>query len=60
MRTFKEAMTAKRNLKELEELIKSKGDVDCALATDGDADRIGLYNGKGEFIDSHHIILLLI
>jgi len=30
------------------------------LATDGDADRIGLYNGKGEFIDSHHIILLLI
>jgi len=23
-------------------------------------DRIGLYNGKGEFIDSHHIILLLI
>ncbi len=34
--------------------------VDCGLATDGDADRIGLYNGKGEFVDSHHIILLLI
>jgi phosphomannomutase len=49
-----------KNLKELEELIKSKGNVDCALATDGDADRIGLFNGKGEFIDSHHIILLLI
>ena len=30
------------------------------MATDGDADRIGLYNGRGEFIDSHHIILLLI
>ena len=29
------------------------------MATDGDADRIGLYNGKGEFVDSHHIILLL-
>lgn len=27
---------------------------------DGDADRIGLYNGEGCFVDSHHIILLLI
>jgi phosphomannomutase len=49
-----------KNLKELEEYIKDSPGVDCALATDGDADRIGLYNGKGEFIDSHHIILLLI
>lgn len=49
-----------KNLKELEAYIKERGDVDCALATDGDADRIGLYNGKGDFIDSHHIILLLV
>ncbi len=49
-----------KNLKPLEEFIQSKGDIDCALATDGDADRIGLYNGKAEFIDSHHIILLLV
>lgn len=49
-----------KNLQELEAFIKERGDIDCALATDGDADRIGLYNGKGEFIDSHHIILLLI
>lgn len=49
-----------KNLVELENFIKAKGNIDCALATDGDADRIGLYNGKGEFIDSHHIILLLI
>ena len=49
-----------RNLLELSEYIKNVGDVDCALATDGDADRIGLYNSKGEFIDSHHLILLLI
>lgn len=48
-----------KNLKELEAFIKERGDIDCALATDGDADRIGLYNGAGEFIDSHHIILLL-
>ncbi len=49
-----------KNLQELESFIKERGDIDCALATDGDADRIGLYNGKGEFIDSHHIILLLV
>ena len=49
-----------RNLIELSDLIKTKKNIDCALATDGDADRIGLYNNKGEFIDSHHIILLLI
>ncbi|MDG1148477.1 MAG: phosphoglucomutase/phosphomannomutase family protein [Crocinitomicaceae bacterium] len=49
-----------KNLKELENFIIDNGTVDCALATDGDADRIGLYNGKGAFIDSHHIILLLI
>ncbi len=49
-----------KNLQELEQFIIANGNIDCALATDGDADRIGLYNGKGEFIDSHHIILLLL
>ena len=49
-----------KNLIELSNFIKSNGNIDCALATDGDADRIGLYNSKGEFVDSHHIILLLI
>lgn len=49
-----------KNCKELEAFLIEKGNVDCALVTDGDADRIGLYNGKAEFIDSHHIILLLI
>lgn len=49
-----------KNLQDLEKFIIADGTIDCALATDGDADRIGLYNGKGEFIDSHHIILLLI
>jgi len=49
-----------RNLLEFSEYIKTTGEIDCGLATDGDADRIGLYNAKGEFIDSHHIILLLI
>jgi phosphomannomutase len=49
-----------KNLKELEAFIKADGNIDAALATDGDADRIGLYGKDGEFIDSHHIILLLI
>ena len=49
-----------KNLKELEAFIKNSGNIDCGLATDGDADLIGLYDSKGEFVDSHHIILLLI
>lgn len=49
-----------KNLKEFSTLIKTSKDIDCGLATDGDADRIGLYDNEGNFIDSHHIILLLI
>jgi len=49
-----------RNLRELSELIKSNDTINLGLANDGDADRIGLYNGKGEFVDSHHILLLLL
>lgn len=36
------------------------GVIYSALATDGDADRLGLFDSKGNFVDSHHIILLLI
>jgi phosphomannomutase len=49
-----------KNLQEFSALIKKKGNIDCGLVTDGDADRIGMYDGKGNFVDSHHIILLLI
>jgi phosphomannomutase len=49
-----------RNLEELSELIKLSGDIDCAMATDGDADRIGMFDSEGNFLDAHHIILLLI
>jgi len=50
-----------KNLQEFSKLIaNAKGGISSGLATDGDADRIGLYNSKGEFVDSHHIILLLI
>ncbi len=49
-----------KNLLEFSELIKKDGKINCGLCTDGDADRIGLYDSKGNFVDSHHIILLLI
>jgi phosphomannomutase len=49
-----------KNLSEFREMIRVSGDIDCGLVTDGDADRIGLYNKEGKFVDSHHIILLLV
>ncbi len=49
-----------KNLQEFSKLISNSKNIDCGLATDGDADRIGLYDSKGNFVDSHHIILLLI
>lgn len=49
-----------KNLKELESYLREMKHTDIAIATDGDADRIGLYDGKGKFIDAHHIILLLV
>ncbi|MBL0103885.1 MAG: phosphoglucomutase/phosphomannomutase family protein [Bacteroidetes bacterium] len=49
-----------KNLTEFSNLIKNSGKIDCGLVTDGDADRIGMYDNQGNFVDSHHIILLLI
>jgi phosphomannomutase len=49
-----------KNLPEIGPLIASKDQYLCGLATDGDADRIGWFDEKGNFIDSHHLILLLI
>lgn len=49
-----------KNLTEFSEMIRVAGNIDCGLATDGDADRIGLFDSKGNFVDSHHIILLLV
>ena len=34
--------------------------IDLGFATDGDADRLGLMDGEGNYIDAHHLILLLI
>jgi len=49
-----------KNLLELSETMASTPELKVGLATDGDADRIGLYDEDGNFVDAHHIILLLI
>ncbi len=49
-----------KNLIPLRNHIMANGMIDLGFATDGDADRIGMYDGDGHFIDAHHIILLLI
>jgi phosphomannomutase len=43
-------------------LLKAVVDENCAvgLATDGDADRIGLVDEEGTFVDSHSILALLV
>ncbi len=47
------------NLGELMALVKEEG-YDVGLATDGDADRIGAVDGRGEFFNSHKILTLLL
>jgi len=49
-----------KNLLEFSNLIKNSTDIEFGFANDGDADRIGCYDNEGNFIDSHHVILLLI
>lgn len=48
-----------KNLKELILFVKEKKN-DIGIATDGDADRIGAIDEKGNFVDSHKIISLLL
>ncbi len=49
-----------RNLGELSTLIAQSPDIQLGIANDGDADRIGMYDQDGNFVDSHHILLLLL
>jgi phosphomannomutase len=49
-----------KNLQALSATMKNTPELKLGLATDGDADRIGLFDEDGHFVDSHHIILLLI
>jgi phosphomannomutase len=49
-----------RNLVAFSKHLKDRGDVRFALVNDGDADRIALMDDQGNYIDAHHIILMLI
>lgn len=49
-----------KNLHQLEEYISKNKNLDCALAVDGDGDRIVLFDEQGNYLDSHHVLLLLI
>jgi phosphomannomutase len=49
-----------KNLHQLEEYMGKNKNIDCALAVDGDGDRIVLYDELGNYLDSHHVLLLLI
>lgn len=49
-----------KNLQEFSRFIAQNGKINVGLAVDGDADRIVLFDSKGNYIDSHHIILILI
>jgi len=48
-----------KNLQKMANFIETTHGVNYGLATDGDADRIGFFDSKGRFVDSHHLILLI-
>ena len=49
-----------RNLPEISAFLQTDDTFNLGLANDGDADRIGLFDENGKFVDSHHILLLLL
>lgn len=49
-----------RNLPEIAAFLAKNSEYNLGLANDGDADRIGLFDENGSFVDSHHILLLLL
>lgn len=48
------------NLQEFTDMIRSAGNFSCGLAVDGDGDRLALIDKWGNYIDSNHILLILI
>jgi len=49
-----------RNLEQIATDLKSHEHLNLGLANDGDADRIGMFDEDGNFVDSHHLLLLLL
>lgn len=48
-----------KNLDQLSKCVVENG-CDVGIANDGDADRIGMVDEKGEFVDSHRLLSLLV
>ena len=48
-----------RNLGELRDLMQDNGGFDVGIATDGDADRLGVMDEHGEFVDQLQVFALL-
>jgi phosphomannomutase len=49
-----------KNLHEFSQFIKDRSDIHVGVANDGDADRLGMYDEDGNFVDAHHLLLLLL
>ncbi len=49
-----------KNLGEFAEVLRLAENIDCGLAVDGDADRIALFDHEGNYVDSHHVLMLLV
>lgn len=49
-----------KNLEDFAAFIRKNDDIQIGIATDGDGDRIGILDSNGNFVDSHHMILMLI
>jgi phosphomannomutase len=49
-----------KNLTGLSAMVRMSDELSAGLANDGDADRIGMFDEHGEFVDSHQILLLLL
>lgn len=49
-----------RNLKELADIVAENPTLMLGIANDGDADRIGMFDENGHFVDSHRLLLLLL
>ncbi len=49
-----------RNLEEIMSYLSSHPGIYTGIANDGDADRVAFLNDRGEMVDSHHILLLLL
>lgn len=51
---------SERNIREFIDLVKNNPEIRLGIATDGDADRFGIVDGDGSYIEPNYIIALLL